>query len=99
MTKYNNYRGIGTGTGTNQLAVIDPRATQIDPISGRTIMKEVLTILGVTFEPGSAVAVKEWCINAAAVDPLTHSILANSEDGYLYRWDLSPTQLTPARSS
>jgi len=94
MTKYNNYRGIGTGNGVNQLAVIDPRATQIDPISGRTIMKEVLTIAGATLEAGSAIAVKEWCINTAAVDPLRKSILVNSEDGYLYRWDLSTNQLT-----
>ena len=94
MSKYNNYLGAGTGNGANQLAVIDPRATQVDPISGRTIMKEVLTVLGVTSEPGSPVAVKEWCINTAAVDPLTRSILVNSEDGYLYRWDLSVNKLT-----
>ncbi|HSC63094.1 MAG TPA: hypothetical protein VLD35_05620, partial [Caldimonas sp.] len=94
MTKYNNYLGVGTGNGVNQLAVIDPRATQIDPISGRTIMKEILTIAGPTLEPGSTRAVKEWCINTAAVDPLTKSILVNSEDGYLYRWDLSVNRLT-----
>ena len=76
------------------MAVIDPHATQADPISGRPIMKEVLTILGPTFEAGSAVPVKEWCINTAAVDPLTKSILVNSEDGYLYRWDLSVNRLT-----
>ncbi len=74
--------------------MIDPRATQVDAISGRTIMKEILTVLGLTLEPGSAIAVKEWCINTAAVDPLTKSILVNSEDGYLYRWDLSANQLT-----
>ena len=34
-------------------------------------MKEVLTIAGPTLETGSAVAVKEWCINTAAVDPAT----------------------------
>jgi hypothetical protein len=94
MTKYNNYRGVGTGNGVNQLAVIDPHATQIDPISGRTIMKEILTIAGPTLEAGSAIAVKEWCINTAAVDPSRKSILVNSEDGYLYRWDLSVNQLT-----
>jgi hypothetical protein len=94
MTKYNDYAGVGTGTGANRLAVIDPHATQVDPISGRTIMKEVLKILGATFEAGSAVAVKEWCINTAAVDPLTKSVLVNSEDGYLYRWDLSVNRLT-----
>ena len=34
MTKYNNYRGVGSGDGVNRLAIIDPHATQIDPISG-----------------------------------------------------------------
>jgi len=94
MSKYNDYLGIGSGTGVNQLAVIDPRATQIDPISGGTIMKEILTIAGPTPEPGSAIAVKEWCINTAAVDAARRSILVNSEDGYLYRWDLSLNRLT-----
>ena len=94
MTKYNDYAGVGSGNGANRLAVIDPHATQVDPISGRTIMKEILTILGPTFEAGSAVAVKEWCINTAAVDPLTKSILVNSEDGYLYRWDVATNRLT-----
>ena len=87
-TKYNNYEGVGTGDGRNRVAVLDPSATQTDPISGRPVMKEVLSILGQTLETGSTVAVKEWCINTAAVDPLTHSVLVNSEDGYLYRWDL-----------
>jgi hypothetical protein len=94
MSKYNDYLGVGSGTGVNQLAVIDPRATQIDAISGRTIMKEILTIAGPTLEPGSATAVKEWCINTAAVDAARKSILVNSEDGYLYRWDLSLNRLT-----
>ena len=94
MSKYNNYRGVGSGNGVNQLAVIDPHSTQVDAISGRTIMKEILAIAGPTLEPGSAVAVKEWCINTAAVDPLRKSVLVNSEDGYLYRWDLSTNQLT-----
>jgi hypothetical protein len=43
------------------------------------------------FPPG---AVREWCINTAAVDPFTKSILANSEDGKLYRWDLSTNRFS-----
>jgi hypothetical protein len=88
MTKYNNYDGIGTGDGANRIAVIDPRASQTDTISGLPVMLEVLTILGPTFESGTSGPVKEWCINTAAVDPATKSILVNSEDGILYRWDL-----------
>ena len=36
----------------------------------------------------------EWCINSAAVDPATDSILAGSEDGKLYRWDLTTDTFT-----
>ena len=82
MTKYNNYAGIGSGDGANRVAVIDPRASQVDPISGQPIMKEVLTLLGATFESGTSGPVKEWCINTAAVDPLTKSILVNSETAF-----------------
>src|SRR5262249_11677734 len=32
-------------------------------------------------------------INDAAVDPFTNSIVANSEDGRLYRWDLTTNRL------
>jgi hypothetical protein len=94
MTKYNNYAGIGTGDGRNQLAILDPQSSQADSISGVPVMREVLTILGPTFEAGSSTAVKEWCINTAAVDPLTKSVLANSEDGWLYRWDLVSNRFT-----
>jgi hypothetical protein len=97
MTKYNNYAGIGTGDGTNRIAILDPNATEKDPIIPSTlVMKEVITILGVTPDPGTGFpdAVKEWCINTAAIDPFTKSVLANSEDGKLYRWDLTSNTLT-----
>lgn len=41
-------------------------------------------------------AVREWCINTAAVDPLTASVMVNSEDGKLYRWNLSTNTLSEA---
>ena len=86
MTKYNNYTE-GGGDGMNKIAILDPNDTEIDPVTGATVMREVLTVLGPTSaapQPG----VKEWCINAAAVDPATKSVLAGSEDGKLYRWNL-----------
>lgn len=94
MVKYNNYEGAGTGDGLNRVAVVDPTATQLDTISTVFIMQEVLTILGPTFETGSSGPVKEWCINTAAVDPLTASILVNSEDGFLYRWSMATNTFT-----
>ena len=94
MIKYNNYYGAGTGDGVNRIAVVDPTATQVDSISSVPIMKEVLTIAGPTYESGTSGPVKEWCINTAAVDPLTRSVLANSEDGYLYRWSLTSNSFT-----
>ncbi len=96
MTKYNNYAGLG-GNGLNRIAILDPSASQVDSRTGVTVMKEVLTILGQTPDqenPGLPGAVREWCINSAAVDPLSHSVLAGSEDGKLYRWDLATNTFT-----
>jgi hypothetical protein len=89
--------GIGTGNGENRIAILDPNATEKDPITPSVlVMNEVITILGPTPDPqqGFPDAVYEWCINTAAVDPFTKSILANSEDGNLYRWDLTSNTLT-----
>jgi hypothetical protein len=98
MTKYNNYAGIGTGDGHNRIAILDPHAAEKDPVIPTTnVMKELITILGVTPDPNFPTfpgAVREWCINTAAVDPFTKSILANSEDGKLYRWDLTSNTLS-----
>lgn len=93
--KYNNYAGTGTGTGLNQLAVLDPASTQTDAIQPTMqVMREVLTILGPTLDAGSTVARREWCINTMATDPARKSILANNEDGILYRWDLTTNTFT-----
>ncbi len=98
MTKYNNYAGIGTGDGVNRIAVIDPNDQMTDPISGATIMREVLTVTGMTPDPEFVSfypnAVREWCINNAVVDPISKSIIANSEDGKLYRWDMTTNSLS-----
>lgn len=112
MNKYNNYAGIGTGNGVNKLAVLDPNGMQQDEYSSTpvTVMKEILTLTGLTSTPKPKFpnAVREWCINTAAisVDPVTHTanVIANSEDGVVYVWDLShntvsqSVRLTPGRS-
>ena len=93
--KYNNYVGVGSGTGLNQLAVLDPRTSQADAIAPSVqVMREVLTILGPTLDAGSTTARREWCINTMAADPARNSILANNEDGILYRWDLTTNTLS-----
>jgi hypothetical protein len=95
MTKYNDYVEDG-GTGLSRIAILDPNAAIANVVLGNPVMNEVLTILGPTPDVSAGLpgAVKEWCINTAAVDPFTKSVLANSEDGNLYRWDLSATKLS-----
>jgi hypothetical protein len=95
MTKYNDYCGLGTGKGHNRIAILDPNATEHDPILPTTlVMREIMTVLGPTPDADCPGGVREWCINTAAVDPVNKSILANSEDGNLYRWDLTTNTLT-----
>lgn len=98
MTKYNNYAGINTGDGHNRIAILDPNATENDPvIPAAQVMKEVITQLGVTPDPdfpNFPGAVREWCINTAAIDPVTKSVIANSEDGKVYRWNLTANKLS-----
>jgi len=103
FTKYNNYAGLDGGDGVNKVAVLDPNATMVEPhasSNGLLVMNEVLTVAGPTPDPDHTAqfpnAVREWCINTAAVDPFTSSILVNSEDGKLYRWDLTTNTLSQA---
>ena len=99
LTKYNNYSSTG-GDGVNKLAILDPNVAAADPVTGAMVMKEILTVAGLTPDPVLP-AVREWCINTAAIDPFTKSALVNSEDGKLYRWDfatntlIQPVILTP----
>jgi hypothetical protein len=104
LTKYNNYAGIHTGDGVNRLALVDPNTSFTDPVTGATAMNPFITVKGVTPDPeyvaGYPNAVREWCINSAAVDPVNHCAMVNSEDGKLYRWDFTkatdaPGQLYP----
>jgi len=92
MTKYNNYAERG-GDGMNKVAVVDPNMSETDPITGVTVMNEVRTMVGPTPD-GDLPGVKEWCINSGVVDPATGSALVNSEDGKLYRWNLSANTLS-----
>ena len=94
--KYNNYAD-GGGDGHNRVAVVDPGQSAVESISGVTCMAEVLTVLGPTPDsgfPGVPGAVREWCINSAAVDPGTKSVIINCEDGHCYRWSLVTNALT-----
>jgi hypothetical protein len=94
-TKYNNYGRAGSGDSRNKVAVLDPNASQPDLVAPSVpVMKEVLAVMGVTLDPDFPGGVVEWCINTAAVDPFTKSILINSEDGWLYRWDLGTNTLS-----
>ena len=101
--KYNDY-AFADGSGVNRVALLDPNATQIDPHStaaGLVEMREVLTVIGPTPDPGPdhntfPYAVKEWCINAPAVNPATKSVFFTSEDGRSYRWNLVTNTLDQA---
>lgn len=98
LTKYNNYVGEGTGDGLNKLAILDPNASMQDAwsVTPVQVMREVLTIMGATPDTAAGLpgAVKEWCINTAAVDPFTKSAIVNNEDGVVYRWDFTTNTLS-----
>jgi hypothetical protein len=99
--KYNDY-AFGDGTGVNRVALLDPTETQLDPHAtapGLVEMREVLTVIGPTPDAGLPAfpnAVKEWCINAPAVNPATNAVLFDNEDGHMYHWNLATNSLDQA---
>ncbi len=95
VSKYNNYYDLGPhGNGHNQVAVLDPRASQKDPYADTRVIRAVQTVLSPVHEPGEPTGARyEWCINSAVVDPADDSVIANSEDGSVYRWDLASNTL------
>jgi hypothetical protein len=99
--KYNDY-AFQDGSGVNRVAILDPNATQIDPHSsapGLVEMREVLTLIGPTPDnagPSFPFAVQEFCINAPAINPATNSVFFDSEDGHIYRWNLTANVIDQA---
>ncbi len=95
VSKYNNYDGIGPhGNGHNQVALLDPRASQKDPYAHTRTMKAVKTVLSPVHQPGRPAGARyEWCINSAVADAADGSVIVNSEAGMLYRWDLASNRL------
>jgi hypothetical protein len=101
--KYNDYVS-GDAGGVHRVALLDPNDTQIDPhttANGLVEMREVLTVIGPTPDPAWISptfphAVREWCINASAVNPATKSVFFTSEDGRSYRWNLVTNTLDQA---
>jgi hypothetical protein len=94
VMKSNSYGGVGQGDGRHRVAIVDPNDTQADAFSTVTVMRELITVLGPTPSSEYPGGVEEWCINTAAVDPATQSVLMNSEDGKLYRWHLPSNTLS-----
>jgi hypothetical protein len=89
MSKYNNYYGVGTGNGHNEIALLDPNVQQVDQYSSVEVMKEILTKESPHHDPDDPPGARyEWCINSAVVDAVGKAIYANAEDGHTYRWDL-----------
>jgi hypothetical protein len=100
LTKYNNYVA-GGGDGVNKLAVVDPNVAMTDNTTGTPVqvMNTVITVTGPTPDMSQDLtqhpnAVREWCINTAAIDPAQKCAVVNSEDGYVYRWDFTTNTLS-----
>ena len=94
--KYNNYAGCG-GNGANRVAIVDPNASALDSIINISTMKVIDSLLCPTADddfPNVPTAVREWCVNSAAVDVPKSCVLVSAEDGILYRWNLQTHSIT-----
>jgi hypothetical protein len=94
--KYNNYAGCG-GTGANRVAVVDPNASETDTILNMPTMKVADSVLSPTPDsefPTTPGAVREWCVNSAAIDVPKSCVIVSAEDGVLYRWNLQTHSIT-----
>jgi hypothetical protein len=110
LSKYNNYANseVGEpygGNGVNQIAVLDPYASQLDPNYDANpnlqVMAQVMTMASPSPDvpnasAGDPNAVREWCTNGTVVDPATDSVYVNNEDGYTYQWNLGTGLVTNA---
>jgi hypothetical protein len=108
FSKYNNYAdplapsSEDFSDGINKIAILDPNATEVDPhpsSNGLHVMREVMIVAGPTPDPHnvgpqSPNAVREWCIDTAAVDPTSDCVIVPSEDGRVYRWSLATGTLS-----
>jgi hypothetical protein len=96
LCKYNKYVQ-GGGDGDNKIALLDPLSGQLETSSGVHVMAEVLTVLGPTPDQNYIAdhpnAVREWCVNTAAIDVPGKCAILNSEDGHVYRWNFSTGDL------
>lgn len=82
FSKYNYYGAAGQ---PDKVALLDPNDLQVDIVSGKMVMKEVMTLPS----PGNF----EWCINSAVVDTVRGMIYINNEDGVLYRYNLGQNRI------
>jgi hypothetical protein len=110
LSKFNNYANAEVGepyggNGVNQIAVLDPYASQPDPNYDANpnllVMKEFMGMTSPSPDipnatAGDPNAIREWCTNGTVVDPATDSVYVNNEDGYTYQWNLGTGLVTNA---
>jgi hypothetical protein len=60
-------------------------------------MTPIMTVTGPTpdqdFVADFPNAVREWCVNTAAIDTVNGCAILNNEDGVLYKWDFATNSI------